>query len=188
LGEEVICPRQRQTIGERLPYFLGWVLFSLILLGFTFKRTHPYRFTRFLAFESLLSLIFLNAEFWFQSPFSFLQILSWLCLAGAFLLAVHGFTLIKTKGNPEGDIEDTTTLITTGAYRYIRHPLYTSLLLFGLGVFLKDPSLPGAGLLGTNILGVVLTSRIEEKYNMERFGEVYQDYTDKTYRFIPYIY
>ncbi len=127
----------------------------------------------FPGFESLLSLIFLNAEFWFQRPFSFLQIISWLCLAGAFFLAVHGFTLIKTKGNPEGDFEDTTTLITTGAYRYIRHPLYTSLLLFGLGVFLKDPSLLGAGLLGTTILGVVLTARIEEEYNLTRFGEAY---------------
>ncbi len=110
-----------------------------------------------------------------------------MCLAGAFLLAVHGFTLIKTIGNPEGDFEDTTTLITTGAYRYIRHPLYTSLLL-GLGVFLKDPSLPGVGLLGTTILGVALTAHIEEKYTLIRFGEAYRTYIDKTNRFIPFIY
>ncbi len=169
-------------------YLLVWVIFTLMLLGFTLFRTHPYRFTRFLAFESLLSLIFLNAEFWFQSPFSFLQVISWLCLAGASFLAVHGLTLIKTIGNPEGDIEDTKTLITTGAYRYIRHPLYTSLLLLGLGVFLKDPSLPGVGLLGTTILGVVLTAHIEEEYTLIRFGEAYRTYIDKTNRFIPFIY
>jgi protein-S-isoprenylcysteine O-methyltransferase Ste14 len=159
-----------------------------MLLGFTLYRTHPYRFTRFLVFESLLSLLFLNAEVWFQSPFSFLQVISWLCLAGASLLAVHGFILIKTKGNPEGDFEDTTTLITTGAYRYIRHPLYTALFLFGLGVFLKKPSLLGAGLLGMTILGVVFTARIEEEYNLIRFGEAYRTYSDKTNRFIPLIY
>ena len=169
-------------------YFFGWVIFTLMLLGFTLYRTHPYRFTRFLVFESLLSLIFLNAEVWFQSPFSFLQVISWLCLAGAFLLAVHGFTLIKTKGNPEGDFEDTTTLITTGAYRFIRHPLYASLFLFGLGVFLKDPSWVGAGLVGMTILGIIFTARIEEKHNLERFGEAYQAYLDKTNRFIPFIY
>jgi len=169
-------------------YFFGWVLFTLMLLGFTLYRTHPYRFTRFLVFETLLSLIFLNAKDWFQSPFSFLQVISWLCLAGAFLLAVHGFTLIKTKGAPEGDFEDTTTLITTGAYWFIRHPLYASLFLFALGVFLKDPYLPGAGLLGTTILGVVFTARIEEEQNLTRFGEAYQAYMDKTNRFIPFIY
>lgn len=171
-----------------MPYFLGWVLFSLMLIGFTFLRTHPYRFTRFLAFESLLSLIFSNAEVWFLNPFSFRQVISWLCLGGSFFLAVHGFVLIKTKGNPEGDFEDTTTLITTGAYRYIRHPLYTSLILGGLGAFLKDPSLLGAGLLGTTILGVVLTARIEEEHNLIRFDEDYRAYSDKTKRFIPFVY
>ena len=169
-------------------YFFGWIIFSLMLLGFTLFRPHPYRFSRFLAFESLLSLIFLNAELWFQNPFSFLQIVSWVFLVGSFALAVHGFTLIKTKGNPEGDFEDTTTLITTGAYRYIRHPLYTSLFLFGMGAFLKDPSLLGTGLVGTTILGVVLTAHIEEKHNLERFGEAYRAYSDKTNRFIPFIY
>ena len=169
-------------------YFFGWVLFTLMLLGFTLFRTHPYRFTRFLVFESLLSLIFLNAEDWFQSPFSFLQVIYWLCMAGAFLLAVHGFTLIKTKGAPEGDFEDTTTLITTGAYRFIRHPLYASLFLFALGVFLKDPSLPGTGLLGTTVLSVVFTASIEEEHNLIRFGEAYQAFMDKINRFIPFIY
>ncbi len=168
--------------------FLGWVIFTLMLLGFTLFRTHPYRFTRFLVFESLLSLIFLNAEDWFQNPFSFLQVVSWVFLVGSFVLAVHGFTLIKTKGNPEGDFEDTTTLITTGAYRYIRHPLYASLFLFALGVFLKDPSLLGVGLVGTTILGVVFTARIEEKHNLERFGMAYQVYMDITNRFIPFVY
>ncbi len=50
-------------------YFLAWVIFTIVLLGFTLARPHPYRFPRFLAFESILSLIFLNAEVWFQDRF-----------------------------------------------------------------------------------------------------------------------
>jgi len=169
-------------------YFLFWVFFSVLLLAFTLIRPHPYRFTRFLAFDSLLGLIFLNADSWFADPFSGKQIISWIFLAGSLFLAIHGFTLIKTEGNPTGDFEDTTRLITRGAYRFIRHPLYSSLLLFGLGAFLKGPSLLGVGLMGALFTGVILTARIEEKYNLERFGEEYQHYRDKTKCFIPYIY
>ena len=95
--------------------FLFWIFFSVLLLAFTLIRSHPYRFTRFLAFDSLLGLIFLNADHWFVDPFSGRQIVSWIFLAGSLILAVHGFTLIKTEGNPTGDFEDTTNLITRGA-------------------------------------------------------------------------
>ncbi|MCD6425208.1 MAG: isoprenylcysteine carboxylmethyltransferase family protein [Anaerolineales bacterium] len=169
-------------------YFLAWILFTIILLGFTLARSHPYRFSRFLAFESILSLIFLNAPVWFLDPFSVLQISSWICLIGSIYLVGQGFFLIKTKGNPEGDFEDTTSLITCGVYEYIRHPLYTSLMLFSLGVFLKAPSLLGIGLVITTIIGVYLTARIEEGHNLERFGGAYQDYMDQTKRFIPKIF
>lgn len=169
-------------------YFWFWIFFSVLLLAFTLIRPHPYRFTRFLAFVSLLGLIFHNADRWFVDPFSVRQIVSWIFLASSLFLAVHGFTLIKTEGNPTGDFEDTTNLITWGAYRFIRHPLYSSLLLFGLGAFLKGPSLLGGGLVGALFMGVILTARIEEKHNLERFGEEYQQYMDKTKRFIPYIY
>ncbi len=169
-------------------YFLAWILFTIILLGFTLARSHPYRFPRFLAFESILSLIFLNAAVWFLNPFSVLQVFSWFCLVGSIFLVGFGFFLIKTKGNPEGDFEDTTTLITSGVYKYIRHPLYTSLVLFSLGVFLKDPSLLGAGLVIINVIGVYLTARIEEGHYLERFGEAYQNYMELTKRFIPKIF
>ena len=169
-------------------YFLAWILFTIILLGFTLTRSHPYRFTRFLAFESILSLIFLNAAVWFLDPFSALQVISWICLIGSIYLAGQGFFLIKTKGNPEGDFEDTTTLITSGVFKYIRHPLYTSLILFSLGAFLKEPSFFGTGLVITTVIGVYLTARIEEGHNLERFGETYQNYMEQTKRFIPKIF
>lgn len=169
-------------------FFLAWILFSVLLLVFTFIRPHPYRIPRFLAFESLLGLIFLNARRWFVDPFTPWQLLSWFFLASSLFLAIHGFSLIKTKGKPVGDIEDTTILITTGAYHYIRHPLYSSLLVFGLGAFLKDPSLLGGGLMGILFLAVMLTARIEEKHNLERFGEDYKQYSEKTKRFIPFIF
>ena len=168
--------------------FLAWIFFSILLLVFTIIRPHPYRFTRFLAFESILGLIFLNADSWFVDPLSLRQLFSWVFLTASIIVVGQGFYLIKTKGNPAGDFEDTTKLITSGVFHYIRHPLYSSLILFGLGAALKDPSLLGGALLLLVVLGVVLTARIEEKHNLERFGEEYQGYCEKTKRFIPFIY
>lgn len=169
-------------------YLALWFVFTLLLLGFTLARPHPYRFPRFLAFESILSLIFLNARVWFNDPFRWHQLLSWSFLAGSLFLAGWGFALIKTRGNPDGDFEETTTLITTGVYHFIRHPLYSSLIAFALGAFLKSPAWVGALLVVTTILGAVLTARIEERHNLERFGEAYREYMERTSRFIPFIY
>ena len=169
-------------------YFLTWILFTILLLGFTLARSHPYRFPRFLAFESILSLIFLNAPAWFHDPLSVQQVISWICLIGSIFLVGYGFFLIKSLGNPEGDFEDTTTLITTGVYKYIRHPLYTSLILFSLGAFLKAPTWLGMGLVITTVIGVYSTARIEEGHNLDRFGVAYQQYMEKTKSFIPFIF
>ena len=166
--------------------FIAWTSFSIVLLGFTLSRPHPYRFSRFLAFEGILSLIFLNADTWFRDPLSVFQILSWICLAGSFILASVGFYQIKTQGNPGGDFEDTITLIKTGVYKYIRHPLYASLIIFSLGAFLKNPSPLGCGLVITTAAGVFWTANIEERFNLERFGDEYREYMDKTHRFIPF--
>ena len=169
-------------------YLFLWGIFTALLLAFTLARAHPYRFSRFLAFESILSLIFLNAEAWFLDPFSWPQILSWLFLAASLALAWSGFYMLKSRGMPEGDFEDTTALITTGIYGKIRHPLYGSLIVFGLGAFLKDFSLIGGLLLLTTVLGALRTARIEEGHNLERFGEEYRVYMKRTRRFIPFIY
>ena len=169
-------------------YLITWFVFTIVLLIFTLSRNHPYRFPRFIAFESILSLIFLNFQGWFREPLSLRQILSWICLVGSIYLVTHAFYLIKTKGYPSGDFEDTTRLIVDGPYRFIRHPLYASLFLFALGAFLKNPSWIGAGLLCANFLAVIKTAAIEEKHNLDRFGEEYMNYMSRTKRFIPYLF
>jgi hypothetical protein len=58
----------------------------------------------------------------------------------------------RTRGRPDASrhdgapllyFEKTTQLVTTGVFKYIRHPLYSSLLLLAWGVFFKHPSWVG---------------------------------------------
>jgi len=165
-----------------------FTVLSILLLVFTLRRPHRHRFYRFFAFESLLGLVLLNTDTWFRDPFSSIQLFSWIFLVSSLVLAIHGFRLLYTAGSPERDIEDTTQLVTTGAYRYIRHPLYCSLLLGGVGAFLKNPSLPGLLLFIILFAFVYATGRVEERDNLKKFGSAYRRYMEKTKMYIPFLF
>jgi protein-S-isoprenylcysteine O-methyltransferase Ste14 len=103
-------------------------------------------------------------------------------------MAILGFHLLIRTGKPEGRFENTTSLIVSGIYRYIRHPLYCSLLLGGTGAWLKDPfNLFGIGLVLINTMAIYFTSREEEKEMIKKFGNEYKVYMNSTKMFIPFL-
>lgn len=94
---------------------------------------------------------------------------------------------MRLIGKPEGSFENTTTLVRLGAYRYIRHPLYSSLLWLAWGIFFKDPSLPGGVLALAALAFLVATAKVEEAENLHRFGADYAAYMKTTKMFIPFL-
>lgn len=111
-------------------------------------------------------------------------------------LVIHGARLLRIVGEPDSErddpslvgIEKTTELVVVGAYRYIRHPLYSSLLLLGWGTFFKQPSWAGVGLAAIATFFLIMTARIEEAENIRFFGDAYQNYMKQTKMFIPFIF
>ena len=164
-----------------------FIILTVLLAFFTLSRPHPHRFPRFFAFESLMGLVLVNAPDWFTKPYSPSHLASWFFLACSLLLAIHGFWLLRVIGAPDRDFEDTTRLVTVGAYRYIRHPLYCSLLVGGIGAFLKRPTWFGLCLFGVSAVFIYVTARVEESENVKRFGEAYREYMRHTRMFLPYI-
>ena len=152
---------------------------------FSIKARRFHGVYRFFSFESIVILVLLNWRFWFFDPFSWNQIISWIMLLGSLPLAVEGFRLLRIIGKPEGQFENTTKLVTEGVYRYIRHPLYASLILAGLGVFFKNISWLGFVLAIVNLGAMIATARTEEKEMIQNFGAEYQAYMKHTRRFIP---
>jgi protein-S-isoprenylcysteine O-methyltransferase Ste14 len=162
---------------------------GIILLSWNSLRDpRSHGFYRTFAFEAILALFVLNVEHWFREPFSAFQIISWLLLLASLFLVVHGFHLLRMVGRPEGKIEDTTTLVQVGAYKYIRHPLYASLLLLAWGIFFKDPSWLGGALAAGASLTLWATARVEEAENLAKFGASYAAYIKTTKRFIPFLF
>jgi len=111
------------------------------------------------------------------------------------LLVVWGFVLLRRLGGfrpsaevePEYGWEKTGRLVTAGVYRYIRHPMYSSVLFLAWGALLKrvTPATLALGAVATASL--VLTAKTEEAENVKRFGTEYLEYMKRTRRFVPFL-
>lgn len=79
-------------------------------------------------------------------------------------------------------------LITTGIYKYFRHPMYGSHIYWFIAQGLLLPNYV-AGLSGAVLMIPFLVYRIprEEKAMLNHFGEEYKRYMDSTYSLIPFI-
>ena len=118
----------------------------------------------------------INLRVWFDDPLAPHQIVSWVLLLLAVLLAGVGFLQLHQFGRPEGSFENTTKLVETGLYRFIRHPLYISLILGTWGIALKKlDSLSVITVLAATIC-YFFTAKVEEEEMIEKFGEEYKDY------------
>ena len=162
----------------------GIIIFSWFL-SIKHKRYHG--IARFFAFESIFILFLMNYRSWFLDPFSPVHILSWLLLLLSIYPVTAGFILLKKVGKPDSNFENTSILVQSGIYAYIRHPLYLSVLLLGTGIMLKDVS-PVQLLLGTiNFIALIFTALMEEKEMIMKFGDEYRTYMKNTKMFIPFI-
>lgn len=83
-------------------------------------------------------------------------------------------------------IRDEHTLVTSGPYRWIRHPIYTALLAVVLSFFLVSADwLIGAIFIGG--LATVILTRVgkEDRLMAERFGSAHVQWVKHTGRFLP---
>jgi protein-S-isoprenylcysteine O-methyltransferase Ste14 len=152
-------------------------------------------FWRFFAFEAILALIVLNAPYWFTRPFGMRQLVSWSFLCVSLVFVVWGLVLLRHRGgfdpaaeaSPTFEWENTGHLVTSGIYRYIRHPMYSSLVFLTWGAVLKSVSMAPLLLAVTASLALMATAKSEEAENVRRFGQAYRDYMTRTRRFVPFL-
>jgi protein-S-isoprenylcysteine O-methyltransferase Ste14 len=110
-----------------------------------------------------------------------------LCVIGAGLgIATLAFNKIGNF-NILPEIKSGASLITGGPYRYIRHPMYTALVVMMAGIALYNAHIVNyLGLLLVAV-AVFLKAGKEERYLQMRFPQ-YAAYALNTRRFLPYIY
>ena len=84
------------------------------------------------------------------------------------------------------EIREGHTLVTRGLYRFVRHPMYSSLLLYSLGHAAALPNwVAGPPLLVSFVLLFLLRVGPEERLMLEEFGPEYEAYRARTKRLVP---
>ena len=123
---------------------------------------------------------------------SSLQLPHWLRWVGAALgLVVVPSLLLWTFHSLGRNLTDTVvtrrehTLVTHGPYRWVRHPFYGVVLMWGLSMSLLTANWLIAVLVIAAIAMLVRRTSIEEGKLTERFGDEYRSYAAKTGRFFP---
>jgi protein-S-isoprenylcysteine O-methyltransferase Ste14 len=86
-------------------------------------------------------------------------------------------------------IKETQKLVDFGPYAWVRHPMYTCLLIVFFSItFVTANALASLGGLISIFSVMILRTKLEEQMMFEHFGKGYTQYCERTpYRYIPYI-
>ncbi len=147
---------------------------------------HPYGDTGQLILLGIFLIVWVGDSFFLHLSTFLRNYLPWYiriiflvsCLAAAAFLikASHG---IVSHSQPSRG------LVSTGAFRYVRHPLYLGCLLFYLGLALSTASLFSLVLWVAICIFYNYLASYEEKLLEARLGESYITYQEHTGKWLP---
>lgn len=184
-------------------FFAPWQTL-LFVVGSTFfiylsrkqlKNPRCHGFYRFFAFEAILVVLLLNLPYWHNQLFAPHQIVSWVILATSIGFVIDGLRQLRKHGGQKPRameenfaFENTSQLVTSGIYRFIRHPMYSALLLLAWGGLIKNLTIVGLFASLVASLALLMTGLVEERENLAFFGAPYSSYMQRSKRFIPFLF
>lgn len=175
-------------------FILDWAVSSLFVKKSLTKRGPWWILWRVVA--ALFVILFVRFDnsgarsffrFSFQSLFSFVLLGSVLTVTGL-LGAIWARINLGRNWSGYVTYKEDQTLVTTGPYRFVRHPIYTSMILMFIGTILYDGSLFVSIFFVILTISFILRTRKEEEIMIRLFGEKYTNYMKRTKRLIPLIY
>ena len=131
------------------------------------------------------------AAVFFSHPlFTPTLILGW---AGALLTAIGiGFAIwarvnLGRNWSSRPAVKEQHELVTTGPYAYVRHPIYTGIMLAALGTALTTSIF---GIVMLVFISIIFALRMnkEEKIMLELFPQQYPAYQKRTKRLVPFVW
>ncbi|HVZ58572.1 MAG TPA: isoprenylcysteine carboxylmethyltransferase family protein [Patescibacteria group bacterium] len=131
----------------------------------------------------LLIYLFLSGEVLPLSPLSGL-----FELAGVLLFVWAIWSMRVTTIQITADVAPDSNLVTDGPYEFIRHPMYVAVILVAIGLLINTYSLPRLFAVLLLACDFGLKASYEETLLVKYFKKGYEDYREKTKRFIPLIY
>ncbi|HVU38713.1 MAG TPA: isoprenylcysteine carboxylmethyltransferase family protein [Opitutales bacterium] len=136
--------------------------------------------------------VFRHSRGWLQQRVvpddAVVQILGVLACAAGVAIAIWARYILGRNWSAVPTIKEGHELITSGPYQWVRHPIYTGILLALFGTMVL-----GGGRVwqicayGFMAIGLHFKSRVEEGFMMQTFPDSYPAYRQRTKAIIPYI-
>lgn len=132
----------------------------------------------------------------FTLIFLMLWSMPWICSnllllvieAIGFLIAFGAiFEMNKSKLNISPTPRENATLIKSGIYHWVRHPMYLSLFLIFMPLLIENCSILNLCLFTLFSINILIKLHYEE-FLLRQFFAEYSDYQKKTWKIIPYLY
>lgn len=169
-----------KVLGERYAFYrFGFTVFSVVSLGaalLLLPRLPEELYKAHGLFAALLWLIRIAAAAFFIWTFKAFDVLEFTGLSQA-----KAFP--NARLGQDGEFKGSHGLAISGAYRYVRHPMYfaSSVYLFAEPHMTLERLLFAVFVTGYGLIGSVF----EERRLVEKFGEDYRRYQEEVPRFIP---
>ncbi len=136
--------------------------------------------------QVMATLPFLGIEIWPRS-FSLGIIADIIVLIGTIIM-IWARVSIGKNWSANIVLKENHELIINGPYKYIRHPIYSGLLLMILGISIYSGLLSEILLFVLFFLGANYKANKEERLLIEHFPGKYIDYKNKVKAFIPFVF
>ncbi len=175
-------------------FFVGTVFLTYISRN-ALRAPKSHGYYRFFAWELMLVMIVLNMDGWYSAPLTLDQVVCGVLMGISLLLVVVSYESLRQNGKQDDSrndphllpFEKTTELVTVGIYRFIRHPMYSSLIFLDWGLFFKQMSWLSGILASIACIFLLIATIAEENENILYFGTKYQEYMKHTKRFVPFL-
>ncbi|MCJ7789357.1 MAG: isoprenylcysteine carboxylmethyltransferase family protein [Candidatus Atribacteria bacterium] len=168
-SEEKILPDKKAIKNEgKTTFFLRILLFVLLLAFLILYSIYP-------PFMNLIHVDFPIWLRWLGTLFAFIGVVLW----------IYSQAVLGKYWSPQLQVQNEHKIITSGPYRVIRHPIYTSMFIWVIGLALFTANMVFALLALLTIIGLILRVPKEEKMMIEQFGDEYKKYMQITGRFFP---
>ena len=165
----VFRPTERwsvRSVGTRRRLALGgrvWIVSAIVIFALRRLAFHPYQFAQ--PVRDVGAVI---------------------CVAGVAVAVWARLILGRSWGMPMSTHSEP-TLIRTGPYAYVRHPIYSGILLAILGTALAAGQVHGLLAFALALVALWLKSRVEERWMQQEFGEQYTAYRASSWALIPFV-
>jgi len=159
------------------------------------KTVHRYsparRFVVFIVLVVVGTALY-NAKGWWQTQVvphnDPVEILGVIAVAAGVAIAIWARRILGTNWSANPTIKEGHELITSGPYRYVRHPIYTGILLALFGsLVLANGQIKALIMFAILAIGLHFKSRVEEALMVKTFPNTYPEYRRRTKAIIPFV-